>query len=98
VPLLTHTVAVGAEADSAKIEQLLAELSGKDLAAVIAAGSAKLASVPSGGGGGGGGAAPAAGGAPAAGKKEEKKVRRRAGGGALAGALHPHARRGARAA
>ena len=42
---------------------------------MIAAGSAKLASVPSGGGGGGGGAAPAAGGAPAAGKKEEKKVR-----------------------
>lgn len=68
--------AVGAEADDAKISKLLAELSGKDIAEVIKAGSEKLASVPSGGGGGGGAAAaPAAGGAaaPAAAKKEEVK-------------------------
>ena len=67
---------MGAEADDAKISKLLAELSGKDLAEVIKAGSEKLASVPSGGGGGGGAAAaPAAGGAaaPAAAKKEEVK-------------------------
>ena len=62
---------VGAEAESAKIEQLLSELKGKDIAEVIAAGSKKLASVPS-GGGGGAAAAPAAGGAAPA-KKEEKK-------------------------
>ncbi len=62
--------AVGAEADDAKITKLLAELSGKDLAEVIKAGSAKLASVPS--GGGGGAAAPAAAAAGGA-KKEEKK-------------------------
>ena len=68
--------AVGAEADDTKISKLIAELSGKDIAEVIKAGSEKLASVPSGGGGGGGAAAaPAAGGAaaPAAAKKEEVK-------------------------
>ena len=73
---------VGAEAEDAKIEKLLKEMAGKTVASVIAAGSAKLASVPSGGGGGGGGApaaaAPAAGGAAAKKeepKKEEKKAR-----------------------
>ena len=66
---------MGAEADDSKISALLAELSGKDLAAVIKAGTEKLASVPSGGGGGGAAAAPAAAGgaAPAAAKKEEPK-------------------------
>jgi ribosomal protein L12E/L44/L45/RPP1/RPP2 len=64
---------VGAEADCAKIEQLLSELSGKDLAEVIAAGSSKLASVPSGGGGGGGSAPAAAAGGAAPAKEEKKK-------------------------
>ena len=58
-------------ADSAAVEKVVAELAGKDINEVIAEGSAKLASVPS------GGAAPAAaagGAAPAAAeeKKEEK--------------------------
>ena len=75
----------GAEADSAKVEKLLSELAGKSVADVIAAGSKKLASVPSGGAAapsaGGAAAAPAAGGAPAKEekKKEEAKVRREPG-------------------
>lgn len=40
---------VGIESDDARVESLLASLSGKDLAEVIAEGNAKLASVPSGG-------------------------------------------------
>jgi len=44
---------VGAEADDADIAKLLGELEGKDLAEVIALGTAKLAAVPSGGGVGG---------------------------------------------
>ena len=64
---------MGAEADDSKIAALLAELSGKDLAEVIKAGTEKLASVPSGGGGGGAAAPAAAAAAPAAAKKEEKK-------------------------
>ncbi|CAL0317051.1 unnamed protein product [Lupinus luteus] len=69
---------VGAEADDNKIELLLSEVKGKDVAEVIASGREKLASVPSGGGavavaaapggGSGGSAAPAA----AEAKKEEK--------------------------
>jgi len=43
---------VGAEADDADITKLITELEGKDITEVIAAGTAKLASVPSGGGGG----------------------------------------------
>ena len=50
--------------------QVVAELAGKDLEALIAEGSKKLATMPS--GGGGGAAAPAAA-APAAAVKEEKK-------------------------
>jgi len=53
--------AAGVEADDEKISKLLQEMSSKDLNEVIAAGRAKLSSVPSGGGG-----APKAGGAPAA--------------------------------
>lgn len=54
---------VGVEAEDSRIELLLSEVEGKDLAEIIAEGSIKLANVPSGGGGGGGGgAAPAAGG------------------------------------
>ncbi|KAF8552404.1 ribosomal protein 60S [Imleria badia] len=70
--------AVGIEADDDRLEKLISELDGKDVNTLIAEGSAKLSSVPSGGGGavaaapaaaGGGGDAPAA----AAEEKEEKK-------------------------
>ncbi|MCJ1249212.1 60S acidic ribosomal protein P2 [Trapelia coarctata] len=62
---------VGIDADDDRLEKLIAELKGKDLQELIAEGSSKLASVPS--GGSGGGAAPAAsGGAGAAAKEEEK--------------------------
>ncbi|XP_005102846.1 60S acidic ribosomal protein P2 [Aplysia californica] len=69
---------VGIEAESDKINKIIGELKGKDLEELIAEGSKKLASVPSGGGAvaaaPAGGAAPAAGGAaPAEAKKEEKK-------------------------
>ncbi|KAJ3102522.1 60S acidic ribosomal protein P2 [Physocladia obscura] len=63
---------VGIEADSSRIANLLAEVDGKDINELIAEGSKKLASIPS----GGGGAAPATatgGAAPAAVKAEEKK-------------------------
>ena len=42
--------AVGIEADSERVDALIAELEGKDIAEVIAAGASKLASVPAGGG------------------------------------------------
>ena len=69
---------VGIDCDSDRLDKLLSELEGKSIDELIAAGSSKLASVPSGGGGGGGGGAPAAasgggGGAAAAPKEEEKK-------------------------
>ncbi|KAI0426940.1 ribosomal protein 60S [Xylaria sp. FL1042] len=66
---------VGIEADDDRLDSLLSELKGKDVNELIAEGSAKLASVPSGGAGG----APAAGGAAAGGaaaaeeKAEEKE-------------------------
>ena len=70
---------VGATADDDQLNKLIEELAGKDINEVIAAGNAKLATVPT--GGSGGGAAPAAGGAAAgaaaggaaAAKKEEEK-------------------------
>ncbi|RHZ70640.1 hypothetical protein CDV55_105611 [Aspergillus turcosus] len=70
---------VGIDADEERLNKLIAELEGKDLQELIAEGSAKLASVPS--GGAGGAAAPAAGGAAAGGaaaaapaeEKEEEK-------------------------
>lgn len=70
--------AVGIDADDSRLETLLSELSGKDINELIAEGSSKLASVPSGGGGGGavaasGGAAAGGGAAAAEEKKEEKK-------------------------
>jgi len=67
--------AVGIEADDARLETLISELNGKDINALIAEGSSKLASVPSGGGGGGStAAAPTSGGAaPPPEKKEEEK-------------------------
>lgn len=68
---------VGAEADEEKIELLLAEVKGKDITELLAAGREKLASVPSGGAAvaAPGGGATAATAAPAAEepKKEEKK-------------------------
>ncbi len=41
---------MGIEADSERVDALLKELDGKDIAEVIASGVSKLASVPSGGG------------------------------------------------
>ncbi|CAE6494777.1 unnamed protein product [Rhizoctonia solani] len=65
----------GVDVDEERLDKLLSELEGKDVNALIAEGSSKLASVPSGGGVASGGAAPAAAGgaAPAEEKKEEKK-------------------------
>ncbi|KAL4914715.1 60S acidic ribosomal protein P2-A [Aspergillus aurantiobrunneus] len=66
---------VGVDADDERLEKLLSELEGKDINELIAEGTTKLASVPS----GGGAAAPAAAGgaaaaeAPAEEKKEEEK-------------------------
>ncbi|RSH85893.1 60S acidic ribosomal protein P2 [Apiotrichum porosum] len=69
---------VGIEADAAQLDKLISELEGKDVNELIAEGSSKLASVPSGGAApaaAAGGAAAAAGGdaAPAEEKKEEAK-------------------------
>ncbi|OSD03097.1 ribosomal protein 60S [Trametes coccinea BRFM310] len=68
--------AVGIEADDERLEKLISELEGKDVNQLIAEGSAKLASVPSGGAVAASGGA-AAGGASAAAaedtKEEEKK-------------------------
>jgi len=64
---------VGANGDDERIEKLLKELNGKDLDALIAEGTKKIGSVPSGGGGGApAAAAPAAGGGGAP-KKEAPK-------------------------
>ena len=60
-----------AEVDDAKLSSFMSEVEGKDIAELIAEGSKKLASVPSGGGGcGGGGGGAAAAAAPAAAKEE----------------------------
>ncbi|KAF8273072.1 60s acidic ribosomal protein-domain-containing protein [Lactarius quietus] len=67
---------VGIEVDEDRVTSLLSELNGKDINTLIAEGSSKLASVPS-GGGGAVSAAPASGGGAAAAaaetKEEEKK-------------------------
>ncbi|KAJ5569765.1 uncharacterized protein N7459_009195 [Penicillium hispanicum] len=63
---------VGIDADSERLDKLIAELQGKDIQELIAEGTTKLASVPS-GGAGGAAAAPAAGGATDAPAAEEKK-------------------------
>merc|ERR1712203_1067950 len=63
---------VGIDADKEKLDKVISELSGKSVEELIAEGSKKLASVPS----GGGAAAPAAaggGGTAAEAPKEEKK-------------------------
>ncbi|KAF9303148.1 60S acidic ribosomal protein P2 [Podila epicladia] len=62
---------VGIEAESERVEALIAQLAGKDINELIAEGTSKLASVPS--GGAAAAAAPAAGAAAAEEKKEEKK-------------------------
>ncbi|KAN0130868.1 60s Acidic ribosomal domain containing protein [Lactarius tabidus] len=64
---------VGIECDDDRLETLLSEIQGKDINTLIAEGSNKLASVPS--GGGAVAAAPSSGGgaAPAAETKEEEK-------------------------
>ncbi|RYP47497.1 hypothetical protein DL768_006469 [Monosporascus sp. mg162] len=66
---------VGIEADDERLEKLISELEGKDINELIAEGSSKLASVPSGGAGGAPAGGAAAGGAAAADapKEEEKK-------------------------
>ncbi|KAL1609304.1 60S acidic ribosomal protein P2 [Nothophoma quercina] len=66
---------VGIEADDSRLDQLISELEGKDINELIASGSEKLASVPSGGAGGAapsGGAAATGGAADAAPAEEEK--------------------------
>merc|ERR1712105_412696 len=62
---------VGIDADGAKADKVAAELAGKNIAELIAAGSEKLGSVPS----GGGGAAPAAAGEAAAAPAEAAKAK-----------------------
>ncbi|RPD64403.1 ribosomal protein 60S [Lentinus tigrinus ALCF2SS1-7] len=66
--------AVGIEADDERLEKLISELEGKDVNALIAEGSSKLASVPSGGAvaASSGGAA----GAPAAAAEEAKEEKK----------------------
>ncbi|OQE31947.1 hypothetical protein PENSTE_c001G08317 [Penicillium steckii] len=61
---------VGIDADSERLDKVVAELQGKDIQELISEGTTKLASVPS---GGAGAAAPAAGGDAAAPAAEEKK-------------------------
>jgi len=63
---------VGIEADSDRLDKLLSELKGKDISELIAEGSSKLASVPSGGSGGG---APAAGGAGGSGQTVQEEAK-----------------------
>ncbi|KAK5806469.1 hypothetical protein VI817_000727 [Penicillium citrinum] len=62
---------VGIDADSERLDKVVAELQGKDIQELISEGTTKLASVPS--GGAGAAAAPAAGGDAAAPAAEEKK-------------------------
>ncbi|OQD74195.1 hypothetical protein PENDEC_c012G04919 [Penicillium decumbens] len=66
---------VGIDADSERLDKLIAELQGKNLQELIAEGSTKLASVPSAGAGAAAPAAAAGGAAdaPAAEEKEEEK-------------------------
>ncbi|KAF9928259.1 60S acidic ribosomal protein P2 [Linnemannia zychae] len=62
---------VGIEAEADRVEAVIAQLAGKDINELIAEGTGKLASVPS--GGAAAAAAPAAGGAAAAETKAEEK-------------------------
>merc|ERR1712058_161895 len=62
---------VGIEADGEKVDKVVAELAGKNIEELIAEGTTKLGSMPSGGGGGAAGAA-AADSAPAAAEKAKE--------------------------
>ncbi|KAF7872169.1 hypothetical protein EAF04_003094 [Stromatinia cepivora] len=74
--ITTVLESVGIEIDQERLDTLIKELNGKDINELIAEGSSKLASVPS---GGAGGAAPAAGGAAASGgAAAEEKVEEKA--------------------
>ncbi|KAK0660937.1 60S acidic ribosomal protein P2 [Lasiodiplodia hormozganensis] len=64
---------VGVEADSDRLDKLIAELEGKDIQELIASGAEKLASVPSAGAGPAAGGAAAGGAAAAAEEKAEEK-------------------------
>ncbi|CAJ0541679.1 Ff.00g081710.m01.CDS01 [Fusarium sp. VM40] len=64
---------VGIEADSDRLDTLISELKGKNVNDLIAEGSEKLASVPSGGAAASSGGAAAAGGAAEEAKEEEKE-------------------------
>ncbi|KAF2099683.1 ribosomal protein 60S [Rhizodiscina lignyota] len=63
---------VGIDADDDRLDKLIDELKGKDINELIAEGSTKLASVPSGGSGGGAAAAGGAGGAAGGAAAEEE--------------------------
>jgi len=72
--------AVAIDTDDERLDKLISELEGKNVDELIAAGSSKLASVPSGGAAASGGAAPTGGAAPGGGdapaaaeEKEEEK-------------------------
>ncbi|XP_075254062.1 uncharacterized protein LOC142345701 isoform X1 [Convolutriloba macropyga] len=69
--------AIGAEVEDKYLNSVLEKLKGQNIEGLIASGSSKMASVPSGGGavaaGGGGGVAAGGADAPAEEKKEEKK-------------------------
>lgn len=64
---------VGIEADSTRLNKVVADLKGKSIDQLIEEGRGKLSSMPVGGGAVAAAAAPAAGGAPAAEAKAEKK-------------------------
>ncbi|KAL8746427.1 MAG: hypothetical protein Q9190_001564 [Brigantiaea leucoxantha] len=68
---------VGIDADEDRLDKLISELDGKNLQDLIAEGSTKLASVPS-GGGGGGAAVSAPGGGAAAPEADEKPAEKEA--------------------
>ena len=63
---------VGIDADAERLDKLISELEGKDVNELIAEGSSKLASVPSGGAVSSGGAGGAAAGGAEAAAEEEK--------------------------
>ncbi|KAG0226383.1 60S acidic ribosomal protein P2 [Mortierella sp. GBA43] len=72
--ITTLLATVGIEAESDRIDTLLAEINGKNIDELIAEGTSKLASVPSGGAAAASSGAAAGGaGAAASEKKEEKK-------------------------
>ncbi|WRT69325.1 60S acidic ribosomal protein P2 [Kwoniella shivajii] len=70
-----HLETVGIEAEQERLDKLISELEGKDINELIAEGSSKLASVPSGGAApsASSGGAAASGGAAEAAPAEEKK-------------------------